>query len=310
MRTVATYKLAELDGEVAIGDVVEARVKWMNNPMGELDLEVKGLRAERERESIWRELISARDSGSVVKGRLLNAVNGGYAVGIAGVIAFLPMRAYRGRKPPTTVEAALREAKETGKKPESPVIGDLLGFKILKMTASGDSYRNIVVSGPLGGGSADRRGEAKKLVGDDRLIFTLHGDGELQEGQIWEAALYAGAKKVDNLISTIDANGQQIDGSTDDVMPMGDIGAKFAAFGWDVMHIENGNDLEAIRHGLRTAISKTGHGKPICIVMRTAMGFGVDFMAGTHKWHGIAPSDDQLTAALAQLPETLGDYPA
>ena len=168
MRTVATYKLAELDGEVAIGDVVEARVKWMNNPMGELDLEVKGLRAERERESIWRELISARDSGSVVKGRLLNAVNGGYAVGIAGVIAFLPMRAYRGRKPPTTVEAALREAKETGKKPESPVIGDLLGFKILKMTASGDSYRNIVVSGPLGGGSADRRGEAKRRERDAR----------------------------------------------------------------------------------------------------------------------------------------------
>ena len=168
VRTAATYKLAELDGEVAIGDVVEARVKWMNNPMGELDLEVKGLRAERERESIWRELISARDSGSVVKGRLLNAVNGGYAVGIAGLIAFLPMRAYRGRKPPTTVEAALREAKETGKKPESPVIGDLLGFKILKMTASGDSYRNIVVSGPLGGGSADRRGEAKRRERDAR----------------------------------------------------------------------------------------------------------------------------------------------
>ena len=169
-----------------------------------------------------------------------------------------------------------------------------------------------IASGSLGQGLSVAVGaaQAKKLVGDDRLIFTLHGDGELQEGQIWEAALYAGAKKVDNLISTIDANGQQIDGSTDDVMPMGDIGAKFAAFGWDVMHIENGNDLEAIRHGLRTAISKTGHGKPICIVMRTAMGYGVDFMAGTHKWHGIAPSDDQLTAALAQLPETLGDYPA
>jgi transketolase len=169
-----------------------------------------------------------------------------------------------------------------------------------------------IASGSLGQGLSVAVGaaQAKKLVGDDRLIFTLHGDGELQEGQIWEAALYAGAKKVDNLISTIDANGQQIDGSTDDVMPMGDIGAKFAAVGWDVMHIENGNDLEAIRHGLRTAISKTGHGKPICIVMRTAMGYGVDFMAGTHKWHGIAPSDDQLTAALAQLPETLGDYPA
>ena len=168
VRTQATYKLSELDGEVKIGDVVEARVKWMNNPMGELDLEVKGLRAERERESIWRELISARDSGSVVKGRILNAVNGGYAVGIAGMIAFLPMRAYRGRKPPTTLEAALREAKESGKNADGPVVGDLLGFKILKMTASGDTYRNIVVSGPLGGGSADRRSEAKRRERDAR----------------------------------------------------------------------------------------------------------------------------------------------
>ncbi|MDA8788235.1 transketolase [Schleiferiaceae bacterium] len=169
-----------------------------------------------------------------------------------------------------------------------------------------------IASGSLGQGLSVAVGaaQAKKLAGDDRLVFTLHGDGELQEGQIWEAALYAGAKKVDNLISTIDANGQQIDGSTDDVMPMGDIGSKFVAFGWEVMHIQEGNNLEAVRSGLRQAIALSGKGKPVCVVMHTSMGFGVDFMAGTHKWHGIAPSDEQLASALAQLPETLGDYPA
>jgi transketolase len=169
-----------------------------------------------------------------------------------------------------------------------------------------------IASGSLGQGLSVAVGaaQAKKLAGDDRLVFTLHGDGELQEGQIWEAALYAGAKNVDNLISTIDANGQQIDGSTDEVMPMGDIGSKFAAFGWEVMHIAQGNDLDSVRAGLREAIGKTGKGKPVCVVMHTSMGHGVDFMAGTHKWHGIAPSDEQLVAALAQLPETLGDYPA
>ncbi|MDG1252633.1 MAG: transketolase [Schleiferiaceae bacterium] len=169
-----------------------------------------------------------------------------------------------------------------------------------------------IASGSLGQGLSVAVGaaQAKKLAGDDRLVFTLHGDGELQEGQIWEAALYAGSKKVDNLISTIDANGQQIDGSTDDVMPMGDIGSKFIAFGWDVMHIQEGNDLEAVRSGILQAIAMTGKGKPVCVVMHTSMGHGVDFMAGTHKWHGIAPSDEQLAAALAQLPETLGDYPA
>jgi transketolase len=169
-----------------------------------------------------------------------------------------------------------------------------------------------IASGSLGQGLSVAVGaaQAKKLAGDDRLVFTVHGDGELQAGQIWEAALYAGSKNVDNLISTIDANGQQIDGSTDEVMPMGDIGSKFAAFGWDVMHIQQGNDLDAVRSGLRAAIAKTGKGKPVCVVMHTSMGHGVDFMAGTHKWHGIAPSDEQLEAALAQLPETLGDYPA
>jgi transketolase len=167
-----------------------------------------------------------------------------------------------------------------------------------------------IASGSLGQGLSVAVGaaQAKKLNGDPHLVYTLHGDGELQEGQIWEAAMYAGAKKVDNLIATVDANGQQIDGSTDEVLPMGDLGAKFAAFGWDVMHLEQGNDLDAVRAALREAGTHTGKGKPVVIIMKTAMGHGVDFMAGTHKWHGVAPNDDELTRALAQCPETLGDY--
>lgn len=167
-----------------------------------------------------------------------------------------------------------------------------------------------IASGSLGQGLSVAVGaaQAKKLHCDQHLVFTLHGDGELQEGQIWEAALYAGAKKVDNLIATVDANGQQIDGSTDEVLPMGDLGAKFSAFGWDVLHLEQGNDLHAVQAALRQAITRTGKGKPVVIIMKTAMGHGVDFMAGTHKWHGIAPNDDELARALAQCPETLGDY--
>ena len=167
-----------------------------------------------------------------------------------------------------------------------------------------------IASGSLGQGLSVAVGaaQAKKLNGDSHLVYTLHGDGELQEGQIWEAAMYAGAKKVDNLIATVDANGQQIDGSTDEVLPMGDLGAKFAAFGWDVMHLEHGNDLDAVRAALREAGTRTWHGKPVVIIMKTAMGHGVDFMAGTHKWHGVAPNDDELARALAHCPETLGDY--
>ncbi len=167
-----------------------------------------------------------------------------------------------------------------------------------------------IASGSLGQGLSVAVGaaQAKKLNGDPHLVYTLHGDGELQEGQIWEAAMYAGAKKVDNLIATVDANGQQIDGSTDEVLPMGDLGAKFAAFGWDVLHLEHGNDLDAVRAALREAGTHTGKGKPVVIIMKTAMGHGVDFMAGTHKWHGVAPNDDELARALAQCPETLGDY--
>jgi transketolase len=165
-------------------------------------------------------------------------------------------------------------------------------------------------SGSLGQGMSVGLGaaQAKKLNGDDKLVYTLHGDGELQEGQNWEAIMYASGKKVDNIIATIDLNGKQIDGATDDVLPMGSIKAKFEAFGWDVLEVKKGNDIEAILAGLAQAKSLTGKGKPVCILLYTEMGNGVDFMMHTHAWHGKAPSDDQLENALAQNPATLGDY--
>ncbi|GLB53542.1 transketolase [Neptunitalea chrysea] len=167
-----------------------------------------------------------------------------------------------------------------------------------------------IASGSLGQGMSVALGaaEAKKLNKDSHLVYTLHGDGELQEGQNWEAIMYAGSKKIDNLISTVDYNGQQIDGSTKEVMDMGDLKAKFEAFGWDVLDIEKGNDLEAIIEGMNAAKAKTGKGKPVCVLLHTVMGNGVDFMMGTHEWHGKAPNDAQLESALAQNPETLGDY--
>ena len=167
-----------------------------------------------------------------------------------------------------------------------------------------------VASGSLGQGMSVAIGAAntKKLNGDDHLVYSLHGDGELQEGQNWEAIMYAAAKKVDNLISTVDRNHQQIDGCTDDVLPMGDLTAKFEAFGWDVLEIKDGNNITEVLEGLKEAKSRTGKGKPVCILMTTVMGHGVDFMMHTHKWHGVAPNDEQLETALAQNPETLGDY--
>lgn len=166
-----------------------------------------------------------------------------------------------------------------------------------------------MASGSLGQGLSVGLGAAlaKKLNGDPTLVFTLHGDGELQEGQIWEAAMAAAGKKADNLISTVDWNGRQIDGDVDDVMPLGDLRAKWAAFGWDVMEME-GNDMAKVLDGFKEAIGRTGKGKPVMVLMRTEMGCGVDFMVGSHEWHGIAPNDAQLAEALKQLPETLGDY--
>ncbi|MBU3025854.1 transketolase [Zobellia sp. OII3] len=167
-----------------------------------------------------------------------------------------------------------------------------------------------VASGSLGQGMSVAIGAAlaKKLNGDSHLVYSLHGDGELQEGQNWEAIMYAAGNKVDNLISTIDRNGQQIDGPTEEVLPLGNLKEKFEVFGWDVLEVAEGNNLEAIINGLNEAKSRTGKGKPVCIILDTMMGNGVDFMMHTHAWHGKAPSDEQLANALSQNPETLGDY--
>ena len=166
-----------------------------------------------------------------------------------------------------------------------------------------------MASGSLGQGMSVAIGAAlsKKLNNDNSIVYSLHGDGELDEGQNWEAIMFAAAKGVDNLISTIDYNGQQIDGSTKKVMDLGNLKAKFEAFGWQVMEMD-GNDMDAVVAGLENAKTLTGKGKPVVILMKTGMGKGVDFMEGSHEWHGIAPNDEQLQKALAQLPETLGDY--
>src|SRR5690606_8529834 len=166
-----------------------------------------------------------------------------------------------------------------------------------------------VASGSLGQGMSVACGAAyaKKLNGDSRIVYSLHGDGELQEGQNWEAAMFAAHHKLDNMIATIDWNGQQIDGPTKIVMDLGSIKEKFLAFGWYVLEMD-GNNMEEVINSLDAAKSHLGKEKPVCIVMKTVMGKGVDFMEGTHEWHGIAPSDVQLAQALNQLPETLGDY--
>ncbi|WP_047451940.1 transketolase [Alistipes sp. ZOR0009] len=166
-----------------------------------------------------------------------------------------------------------------------------------------------VASGSLGQGLSVAVGTAlsKRMNGDKSLVFTLHGDGELQEGQVWEAAMFAAANKVDNLIATVDYNGKQIDGPVDKVLSLGNLAAKWDAFGWDV-HTMDGNNMEEVVAGIENAIAATGKGKPVVILMKTEMGFGVDFMMGTHAWHGKAPNAEQTEKALAQLEETLGDY--
>lgn len=167
-----------------------------------------------------------------------------------------------------------------------------------------------IASGSLGQGLSVATGaaQAKKLNNDNHLVYVLMGDGELEEGQVWEAAMYAHHHKVDNLIATIDVNGQQIDGPTDAVMSLGDLHAKWEAFGWKVLICENGNNLDSLLPTLEEAKSLTGQGKPIVILMHTEMGYGIDFMMGSHKWHGVAPNDAQLQQALLQAEETAGDY--
>lgn len=167
-----------------------------------------------------------------------------------------------------------------------------------------------IASGSLGQGMSVAIGAAlaKKLNKDNSTVYSLHGDGELQEGQIWEAALYAAANKVDNYIATVDYNGRQIDGDVDNVLSLGNLKAKFESFGWTTLEIKNGNNVEEVIAGIKNAQTYLGKGKPVIILMRTEMGAGVDFMMGTHKWHGKAPNDEQLKSALEQLPETIGDY--
>ena len=167
-----------------------------------------------------------------------------------------------------------------------------------------------IASGSLGQGLSVAIGAAlsKKLNQDNSIVYSLHGDGELQEGQIWEAVMYAAGNNVDNIIATVDYNQKQIDGSLQDVLPLGDLAAKFKSFGWEVLEINEGNNISEIIKALNEAKSLTGKGKPICILMHTEMGNGVDFMMHTHAWHGKAPNDEQLEKALAQNPATLGDY--
>lgn len=195
-------------------------------------------------------------------------------------------------------------------------VDELNTFRLINSRLQGHptTHENLpgvrIASGSLGQGMSVALGaaQAKKLNGCNHLIYSLHGDGELQEGQNWEAIMYASGKKVDNIIATIDLNGKQIDGATDDVLPMGDVKAKFEAFDWIVIEIKEGNNMDAILKGMAEAKSKTGQGKPVCVLLETMMGNGVDFMMHTHAWHGKAPNDEQLASALAQNPETLGDY--
>jgi len=195
-------------------------------------------------------------------------------------------------------------------------VAELATFRKLNSRLQGHptTHENLpgirIASGSLGQGLSVAIGaaQAKKLNKDTSLVYVLTGDGELQEGQNWEAIMYASAKKVDTIIATVDLNGKQIDGSTDEVLYMGNIKAKFEAFDWDVLEIKEGNNFEAVLTGLKDAKSRTGKGKPVCILLHTEMGHGVDYMMHTHAWHGKAPNDEQLVKALEQNPETLGDY--
>lgn len=187
----------------------------------------------------------------------------------------------------------------------------LLGTRLQGHPSTHDGLPGVrMAAGSLGQGLSVALGvaQAKKLDNDKHLVYTLQGDGELQEGQIWEAVLYAGSKGIDNLIMSVDYNKAQIDGFTDDVNSLGDLKAKFESFGWIVIDVTKGNDIESVIKGLNDAKSQTGKGKPVAVLLHTQMGYGVDYMMGTYKWHGSAPNDEQLASALEQNPETLGDY--
>ena len=195
-------------------------------------------------------------------------------------------------------------------------ISELSTFRLINSRLQGHptTHENLpgirIASGSLGQGLSVALGASlsKKLNHDNKLIYVLLGDGELQEGQNWEAAMFASANKIDNIIATVDLNGKQIDGSTDEVLYMGDLNKKFSSFGWEVLEIKEGNNLELIIKTLKRAKTLTKKQKPIIILMETEMGNGVDFMMGTHEWHGKAPNDELLVKALDQNPETIGDY--
>mgnify|MGYP000850246592 FL=1 len=262
--------------------------------------------------------------------RMVHAVNSGHPGGSLGCTEFLVVlyQNIMERKPGFDMDGIGEDLFFLSNGHISPVfysvlarsgyfpVSELATFRLINSRLQGHptTHEGLpgvrIASGSLGQGMSVAIGaaQAKKLNGDKHLIFSLHGDGELQEGQNWEAIMYASAKKVDNLIATIDLNGKQIDGTTDEVLNMGSIRAKFEAFDWDVLEIKEGNNIEAIIAGLTDAKSRTGKGKPVCILLHTEMGHGVDFMMHTHAWHGKAPNNDQLANALAQNAETLGDY--
>ena len=262
--------------------------------------------------------------------RMVHAVNSGHPGGSLGCAEFL-VSLYQNilvRKPGFSMDGIGEDVFFLSNGHISPVfysvlarsgyfpVAELATFRKINTRLQGhptthDGLPGIrMASGSLGQGLSVAIGaaQAKKLNKDAHTIYCLLGDGELQEGQNWEAIMYASAKKVDNLIATIDLNGKQIDGTTDEVLNMGDLKSKFEAFDWQVLEIKQGNDIDAILAGMQTAKSLLGNGKPVCVLLHTEMGNGVDYMMHTHAWHGKAPNDAQLEAALAQNPATLGDY--
>jgi transketolase len=262
--------------------------------------------------------------------RMVHAVNSGHPGGSLGCAEFL-VTLYQNimdRKPGFDMDGIGEDLFFLSNGHISPVfysvlarsgyfpVSELATFRLLNSRLQGHptTHDNLpgvrIASGSLGQGMSVAIGaaQAKKLNNCNHLVYTLHGDGELQEGQNWEAIMYASAKKVDNLIATIDLNGKQIDGTTDEVLAMGSIRAKFEAFDWDVIDIKEGNNIEAIITGMTDAKSKTGKGKPVCVLLYTEMGNGVDYMMYSHAWHGKAPNNEQLENALSQNAETLGDY--
>lgn len=263
--------------------------------------------------------------------RMVHAVNSGHPGGSLGCTEFLVALYFdimKHQPKPWDMDAKGQDAFYLSNGHISPVfysvlarsgyfdVAELKTFRKLNSRLQGHptTHEHLpgvrIASGSLGQGMSVAIGTAlaKKMNKDNTIVYSLHGDGELQEGQIWEAAMFAAGNKVDNLISTIDYNGRQIDGDVDKVLPLGNLRAKFESFGWKVLEISKGNDMDAVLTGMNEAKAATGKGQPICVILHTEMGAGIDFMVGSHKWHGVAPNNEQLAQALAQQVETEGDY--